>query len=83
MINNYIKTTGQYLFFSFVVKLFSIIHVTTTNQPLYLVNEIHQAFEKPNSIEMCAVFLGISEAFDKVWHDGLVFKLKQNGVWVV
>ena len=22
----------------------------------------------------------MSEAFDKVWHDGLLFKLKQNGI---
>ena len=29
---------------------------------------------------MRAVFLDIPKAFDKVWHDGLIFKLKQNGV---
>ena len=31
------------------------------------------------SLEVCAVFLDISKAFDKVWHDVLIFKLKQNG----
>ena len=29
---------------------------------------------------MRAVFLDISKAFNKVWHDGLIFKLRQNGV---
>ena len=47
---------------------------------LFLVNEIHEAFEDPKSIEVRAVFLDISKAFDKVWHDGLIFKLKQNGI---
>ena len=27
-----------------------------------------------------AVFLDISKAFDKVWHEGLLFKLKRNGI---
>ena len=52
----------------------------TTNQLLYLVNEIHQAFEDAKSPEVRAVFLDISKSFDKVWHDGLIFKLKQNRV---
>ena len=53
---------------------------STSNQLLYLVNEIHEAFEDPKSLEVRAVFLDISKAFDKVWHDGLIFKLKQNGI---
>ena len=31
-------------------------------------------------MEIRAVFLDISKAFDKVWHNGLIFKLKQNGI---
>ena len=53
---------------------------STTNQLLFLVDEIHQAFEDRNSLEVRAVFLDISKAFDKVWHGGLIFKLKQNGI---
>ena len=53
---------------------------STTNQLLFLVNEIHVAFDKPNCLEVRAVFLDISKAFDKVWHEGLIFKLKQNGI---
>ena len=53
---------------------------STTNQLLYLVDEIHQGFDSAECFEVRAVFLDISKAFDKVWHDGLIFKLKQNGV---
>ena len=30
--------------------------------------------------EVRSVYLDISKAFDKVWHQGLIFKLKQNGI---
>ena len=50
------------------------------NQLLYLVSEIYESFECQNNLEVRAVFLDISKAFDKVWHEGLIFKLKQNGI---
>ena len=48
------------------------------NQLLSITHEIYQSFD--DSLEVRAVFLDISKAFDKVWHKGLIFKLKQNGI---
>ena len=53
---------------------------STTNQLIDLVNEIHHAFDSTTSLEVRAIFLDISKAFDKVWHDGLIFKMRQNGI---
>ena len=39
---------------------------STTNQILYLLSEIHESFEDPERLEVRAVFLDISKAFDKV-----------------
>ena len=41
---------------------------------------IRRAFDSTKSLEVPAVFVDISKAFDKVWHDGFNFKMKQNGV---
>ena len=54
---------------------------STINQLIDLINDIHQSFDHRKSLEVRAVFLDISKAFDKVWHDGLLFKLERNGVW--
>ena len=48
------------------------------NQLLSINHEILNAFDK--GYEICEIFLHISKAFDKVWHDGLLFKLRQNGI---
>ena len=48
------------------------------NQLLSITHEIYQSFD--DSLQVRAVFLDISKAFDKVWHKGLIFKLKQNGI---
>ena len=53
---------------------------STTNQLLYLLDEIHHAFDSTKFFEVRTVFLDISKAFDKVWHDGLIFKFEQNGI---
>ena len=49
-----------------------------TNQLLAITHEIYKSFD--DGYEVKAVFLDISKAFDKVWHKGLIYKLKQNGM---
>ena len=48
------------------------------NQILSINYEILSAFDM--GLEVRGIFLDISQAFDKVWHDGLIFKLHQNGI---
>ena len=48
------------------------------NQLLSITVEIYNSFDE--GLEVKNFFLGISKAFDKVWHKGLLFKLSQNGI---
>ena len=56
--------SGFKLGYSFINQLLSIIH------------EIHESFDV--GLKVRSVFLDISKAFDKVWHDGIIYKLTQN-----
>ena len=51
---------------SCIIQLISITH------------EIYEALDA--GFEVRSVFLDISKAFDKVWHEGVLFKLSQNGI---
>ena len=48
------------------------------NQLLSITRDIYQSLDQ--GYEVRGVFLDISKAFDKVWHKGLIHKLKQNGI---
>ena len=51
---------------------------STINQLLYLVHRIYQALERGEDI--CFVSLDASAAFDRVWHKGLLYKLRRIGI---
>ena len=46
---------------------------------LYITHDIYKSLDD-GGLETRAVFLDIWKAFDKVWHEGFLFKLKQNGI---
>ena len=49
-----------------------------TNQLISITHEIYQSFD--DGLEVRGVFLDISKAFEKVWHNVFIYKQNQNGV---
>ena len=48
------------------------------NQLISITHDILNSLDE--GLEVRGVSLGISKAFDKVWHEGLIYKLQQNGI---
>ena len=50
------------------------------NQLLAITHEIFKAFDCIPPLEVRSVFLDILKAFDKFWHEGLIYKIKSMGI---
>ena len=50
------------------------------SQLLAITHEIYSNFDACPSLETRGVFLDISKAFDRVWHAGLLHKIKSYGI---
>ena len=48
-------------------------------QLLSITHEIYKGFDANPPLDTRGVFLDISKAFDKVWHEGFIFKLQSYG----
>ena len=65
------------------VKVFERLIFTEDScvqQLISISHKIYNAFDCNPSLEVRDVFLDISKAFDKVWHKGLIYKLKRNSI---
>ena len=47
----------------------------TTDNLFFLTQKVKEQFNRKKKV--CTLFFDISKAFDKVWHDGLIHKMKK------
>ena len=50
------------------------------SQLLSITHEKFRGFDANPSLDTCGRFWDISKAFDKVWHEALIFELRSNGI---
>ena len=51
-----------------------------TSQALSIIHETQKSFDESPPIDVRGIILDISKVFDKVWHKGLIYKLKSYGI---
>ena len=64
-------------------RLVSLLLRTNDSCIIQLISITHSifcGFDATASLEVCAVFLDLSKAFDKVCHEGLLYRLQNNGI---
>ena len=61
-------------------KLMDTSNDSCINQLISITHNIYRAFDVNSSLEVRGAFLDLSKPFDKVWHEGLLYKLKNNGI---
>ena len=59
-------------------RIQSLIGMTTVNQLLAITHDIYKYLDSGKDV--CAIFRDVSKAFDKVWHEGFIFKSRQFGI---
>ena len=50
------------------------------SQLLSIVHDIYSSFDCHPSLEVRGIFLDISKVFDRVWHEGLLYKIQSIGI---
>ena len=51
------------------------------HQLLSITFDIYKSFDANPSLEVRGIFLNMSKAFNRAWHEGLLFKLKRLGLF--
>ena len=53
---------------------------SSESQLLSIYHEMYASFDCYPTLKVRGVFLDISKAFDRIWHEGLIYKIKSVGI---